>query len=505
MSQLWFLELGAGLGWFAALRAVAEVVAWSLFAIALVFVALLAMHLIVLSVTFLRLRGRGLARETQLLALPQPVNAPHVLVQLPVCNEGVIVRRTLDAAARLDWPRDRLHIQLLDDSSDETTLIAAAKVAELKAQGFDVRHLRRPARENAKAGNLKHGLSQDASPYVAIFDADFVPPADFLRRTIPVLERDAGLGFVQSRWDFLNRDESLLTRVQAAMLDAHFAIEQGTRAWSGLFMPFNGTSGVWRRAAIEDAGGWEGETLTEDLDLSLRAAMRGWRSELLLGVVSPSELPAGIAAWRAQQFRWTKGFAETARRQLPAIWRSGFTPLQKLALTFQLVQGCCYPFSALAFFAPIAALAITVGPPMWLLAAGGVVALLSYGAITFSLGVGQWALGRGFDRDSLPTLAALVALNSGLVVSNSRAVFEAFLGRKTAFVTTPKSGSARPLRPVRPGRSHDGTPELVLAGVAALLAVWLQAWTSPMFGLFALSVAGLGIVGSATRAATLKA
>src|SRR6201996_332568 len=271
---------------------------------------------------------------------------PHVLVQLPVCNEGYLALRVAAAACALDWPRDRLTIQLLDDGTEENHAALAAGLAGLAPEGVTLQLLRRGDRKGFKAGNLAFGLAHCDAPYVAIFDADFVPPSDFLRRTVPALIADTGLAFVQARWAHANRNANWLTRVQGLLLDSHFAVEQEARFRAGLPMSFNGSAGVWNRIAIEQGGGWTGDTLTEDLDLSMRCVLKGWRAAMLPDLVVPGELPPTAAAWRAQQARWTKGHAQCARKLLPLVWASSKPFAVKLAMTGQM---CQFAFYTLAF------------------------------------------------------------------------------------------------------------------------------------------------------------
>src|SRR6266481_635286 len=274
--------------------------------LSLLILAILSLNLSTIVALHLFHRKRGRAEERTLLESPLPRDdrLPRVLVQLPVFNERHVIDRLIESAAAIDWPRDRLEIQVLDDSTDDTTTMARRHVERLQAQGVRATLVRRADRSGFKAGALRWGLARSDAEFVAIFDSDFVPPRDFLRRCIGPLLADPGLALVQARWEHLNATESLLTRAQALQLDAHFAIEQSARAWSGLDMPFNGTCGLWRRQAIDDAGGWHADTLTEDLDLSYRVHLKGWRTTILLDVGVPGELPDELAAWRAQQHRW---------------------------------------------------------------------------------------------------------------------------------------------------------------------------------------------------------
>jgi cellulose synthase/poly-beta-1,6-N-acetylglucosamine synthase-like glycosyltransferase len=271
-----------------------------------------------------RLKPAGLARERTLLATALPPDAalPHVVVQIPSFNEGPVVRRGVEAAAKLDWPRDKLHIQILDDSTDSTAEIARAVAAELAAEGFDVVALQRTDRAGYKGGALHEAMQQTPYDYFAIFDVDYVPPADFLRRVMRVFVAEPRAAFVQARFDFLNPHENALTEMQMVTLDAHLGIEQATRWWAGHPLPFNGTCGVWQRAAIDAGGGWKGDTVTEDLDLTYRGWVKGWRAVFLTSVAVPGELPADTQTWLRQQQRWQDGFRHVGLRMFPAILRS---------------------------------------------------------------------------------------------------------------------------------------------------------------------------------------
>jgi cellulose synthase/poly-beta-1,6-N-acetylglucosamine synthase-like glycosyltransferase len=298
-----------------------------------------------------RLKKDGLARERALLATPLPPDAdlPHVVVQIPSFNEGPVLRRGLEAAARLDWPREKLHIQVLDDSTDETAELTRRVVAELAAQGHDIVALQRTERSGFKGGALHDAMQQTPYDYFAIFDVDYVPPTDFLRRCMaPFFAKVDGKGlnwaFVQARFDFLNPHENALTEMQMVTLDAHLGIEQATRCWAGHPLPFNGTCGIWQRAAIEAGGGWKGDTVTEDLDLTYRGWVKGWRALFLTSVPVPGELPADAKTWLRQQQRWQDGFRHVSLRMAPAILRSrDITPSAKAAALLHLCMSLNQP------------------------------------------------------------------------------------------------------------------------------------------------------------------
>jgi len=290
---------------------------------------------------YVRHRHAGLQRERDMLSadLPPDGALPAVLVQIPTFNEGALIWRALAAATALDWPRDRLQVQVLDDSDDESAEIARSAVHEFQRRGHRVTLIQRTARAGFKAGALKAGLARSHEPFVAIFDVDYVPRPDFLRLCMRPLLADPALAFVQARCDFLNGTANRLTRAQQVMLDGNFGAEQATRSWTNQILPFNGTCGLWRSAAIEAAGGWQGDTLTEDLDLSYRAQMAGWRAVYLVSVAVPGELPVTVDAWNTQQRRWNKGFAQTARKLLPAIWRGKSSWTRKAEATLHF-GGC---------------------------------------------------------------------------------------------------------------------------------------------------------------------
>ena len=293
-----------------------------------------------------RLKKSGLGREQRLLATPLPPDAelPHVVVQIPSFNEGPVLRRGVEAAARLDWPRDKLHIQVLDDSTDETAELARTVVAELRARGVDVVALQRTDRSGFKGGALHEAMQKTPYDYFAIFDVDYVPPTDFLRTCMRPFFANPNWAFVQARFDFLNPHENALTEMQMVTLDAHLGIEQATRCWAGHPLPFNGTCGIWRRAAIEAGGGWKGDTVTEDLDLTYRGWVKGWRALFLTSVAVPGELPADTATWLRQQQRWQDGFRHVSLRMFPAILRSrDITPSAKAAALLHLCMSLNQP------------------------------------------------------------------------------------------------------------------------------------------------------------------
>jgi cellulose synthase/poly-beta-1,6-N-acetylglucosamine synthase-like glycosyltransferase len=418
---------------------------------------------------------------------------PHVLVQLPVCNEGALALRVAEAACRLDWPYERLTIQLLDDGNSETHDALAAAVRALAPVSIDLQILRRGTRDGFKAGNLAFGLAHHDAPYVAIFDADFVPPPDFLRRTVPVLIADDGLAFVQARWGHANRGLNWLTRVQGLLLDSHFAVEQEARFRAGLPISFNGSAGVWNRIALENGGGWTGDTLTEDLDLSMRCMLKGWRGAMVSDLVVPGELPQTAAAWRAQQARWTKGHAQCARKLLPLVWKSAMPVCRKVAMT---VQMCQFAFYTLAFMSAAVSLTlmymgVVYYPGVALL--GLSVTLLGLASSIGYLYLGQRMLGRHGEARLYPALILAVVFPSGLILANTRATLEAFFSTRMDFHRT-----------LRPGEIYSGrwrgVPELIVGLLLPAFAFAEQPIGAPFFFFAVAGLVSIGAMGAASGA-----
>lgn len=362
---------------------------------------------------------------------------PFVTVQLAVYNERYVVERLIDAAARLDYPRDRFEVQVLDDSTDDTGAIVDRAVAQWARRGVAIRRLHRAERTGYKAGALAAGLRQARGDVLAIFDADFLPPVDFLRQTVPALG-DPQVGMVQARWGHLNQSYSLLTRVQAMLLDAHFVLEHGARSRGGCFFNFNGTAGLWRRRAIEEAGGWQSDTLTEDLDLSYRAQLAGWRFVFLPDVVAPAEIPVEMDAFKVQQYRWAKGSIQTCRKLLPAILRADVPGRIKAEACFHLTANLNCPL--------LVALSVIMLPALLLRASAGTAAILLIDVPVFCLAtmslINFYAISqRAVRRDWLTQLwyvPLAMAVGIGLSVNNTRAVLDAITGRGDVFRRTPK-------------------------------------------------------------------
>jgi cellulose synthase/poly-beta-1,6-N-acetylglucosamine synthase-like glycosyltransferase len=372
---------------------------------------------------------------------PRPKRAldplPRVTVQLPVFNEVYVVERLVEAVAAMDYPKELLEIQILDDSTDETRHVARRVAERLAALAFDIAHLPRAHRNGYKAGALQAGMEASSGEYLAIFDADFVPGPQFLRDTLPHFG-DPRVGLVQARWEHLNRDFSLLTRIQSIFLDGHFVVEHTARNRSGRFFNFNGTAGVWRRRCLVEAGGWQWDTLTEDLDASYRAQLAGWKFVYLKDLVVPAELPVDMNGFKTQQHRWTKGSIQTGKKLLPAIFRSSYPWRVKVEAFFHLTNNFSYLLVVL--------LALLILPAILIRERIGWQRLivfdfpLFFGAtlsfIAFYIS-SQREIGRGW-KPTLRSMPLLMSLGIGLSVNNARAVLEAIFDRSTEFTRTPK-------------------------------------------------------------------
>jgi cellulose synthase/poly-beta-1,6-N-acetylglucosamine synthase-like glycosyltransferase len=349
-----------------------------------------------------------------------------------------VADRLIDAVCELDYPRALLEIQVLDDSTDETTDIAELAVRRHAARGFDIKYLHRVDRTGYKAGALEAGLKQASGSYIAIFDADFVPPKDFLMRTLGYFERDPRVGMVQARWGHLNRDYSLLTRIQSILLDAHFVLEHGGRNRAGCFFNFNGTAGVWRRETIGDAGGWQHDTLTEDLDLSYRAQLRGWRFIFLPDLVSPAEVPVEMNSFKSQQHRWAKGSIQTCRKLLPRILRANVPLGVKAEAFFHLTANFNYPLMCVlsVLMAPSMVIRYNMGWYEML-----IIDVPLFFAATASVANFYMVCQRELHADWITRakyLPFLMSIGIGLAINNTKAVLEALFNKQSEFARTPK-------------------------------------------------------------------
>ncbi len=377
-------------------------------------------------------------------ALPTPkgklVTLPRVTVQLPIFNEMYVVERLIDSVCGIEYPRDLFEVQVLDDSTDETCGIARGVVDRWRAKGVDISYVHRTNRKGFKAGALENGLATAKGELVAVFDADFVPAADFLHRTVPFFS-DAKTGMVQVRWGHLNREFSLLTRAQSILLDGHFIIEHTARNRSGCFFNFNGTAGIWRRETIQSAGGWQHDTLTEDLDLSYRAQLKGWQFVFLPDIISPAEVPVDMNAFKSQQHRWAKGSIQTAKKLLPTILRSKLPFEVKREAFFHLTNNMAYllmvvlslmmPLSMIVRFNHGLYSTLLLDLPVFVSATASV--SFFYVATQREIGLGWW--------ERLKYLPFLMSLGIGMAVNQSKAVLEALFDRQSDFARTPKTGS----------------------------------------------------------------
>ena len=414
-------------------------------------------------------------------AVPAPPDVfvwPPVTVQLPLYNERYVARRLLQAAANLDYPSDRLEIQVLDDSTDDTKGIVAEMVQRLQARGVDIVHIHRVERTGFKAGALAAGLEKARGEFVAIFDADFVPPSDFLRRTIPYFA-ESHVGVVQTRWGHLNQDFSLLTRAQSLGIDGHFGVEQTARCGGHLLLNFNGTAGIWRRSAIEDAGGWAHDTLTEDLDLSYRAQLRQWQILYVPEIVCPAELPVVISGFKSQQQRWAKGSIQTAVKLLPLVLSSELSVWTKYQAFVHLTYYMIHPLMLVVVLLSIPAFA-----------AGGLVpskTALALKSIVFALASVGPACMLIYAQLVLPArrwhhalwLPSLLVLGVGVAWSTSLAVLSAFWSRDPHFVRTPKFGIGPGGGQWRGSRYASSRP---WGGLAELGLGLYCAWTAWVLG-----------------------
>jgi cellulose synthase/poly-beta-1,6-N-acetylglucosamine synthase-like glycosyltransferase len=382
---------------------------------------------------YLYMRNKGNEPKAERPLDPLPV----ITIQLPLYNEIYVADRLIDAVSAMDYPRELLEIQVLDDSVDETRTIAESAVRRLAAQGIDIKYFHRTDRVGFKAGALEAGLTKARGEFIAIFDADFIPTRDFLTRLMPHFA-DPGIGMVQARWGHINQDYSLLTKIQSILLDGHFVLEHGGRNRSGRFFNFNGTAGVWRRTAIDDAGGWQHDTLTEDLDLSYRAQLRGWRFVFVSDLIAPAEVPVEMNAFKSQQHRWAKGSIQTCRKLLPTLLRARLPLGVKAEAFFHLTANFNYPFMCV--------MSILIFPTMVIRYNMGWYEMLLidvplFFAATFSVCNFYMVCQREIHHDwraRIKYLPFLMSIGIGLSINNTRAVFEALFNKHSDFNRTPK-------------------------------------------------------------------
>lgn len=403
-----------------------------LYFLTLVILAILGVHRYVMVWLYVRHKDR------RAVPRPLPKRLPRVTVQLPIYNEMYVVERLLESAVGIRYPKELLEIQVLDDSTDETCTIARRAVARHREQGFDVHYIHREDRTGFKAGALAAGLEVAKGELLLIFDADFIAPPDILEKTVGSF-RDRSVGVVQVRWGHINRDYSLLTQVQSIMLDGHFVMEHGGRSRSGRFFNFNGTAGIWRREAILDAGGWQHDTLTEDLDLSYRAQMRGWRFEYLQDLVSPAELPVEMNGFKAQQQRWAKGSVQTLKKILPRLLASDLPWWIKVESTFHLTANLAYPMMVVlaALLFPAMVMRYNMG---WqeMIVVDLPIFLAAFLSVCSFYVLSQKELFPHSWRGRLKYIPAVLCVGIGISINNAVAVLEGLFGGPSEFKRTPK-------------------------------------------------------------------
>lgn len=386
---------------------------------------------------FEQARGRLLGKPLKRAHLSE-ASLPHVLVQIPVFNEPEMVAGCLRAAASLDWPRKKLHLQLLDDSTDETSAIAAGVVRDLRQQGYDVLHLRRTRRLGYKAGALAAGLAHSDAPFVAVLDADFRPPANWLRAAVPALIAEPRAAFLQSRCEFANYRTNWLTRAQGLMFDAHFVMEQATRFRAGWLFQFNGTGGVWRREAIMAAGGWSGDSLCEDLDLTVRAEIAGWHGLFAMNPAVPGLVPEKVSHWRVQQRRWSNGFVQVARSLFTVVWKTDWPIWRKLSASLLILIQVFYPCVALTCLSLVLCAILRGGDVAPYVP---VITSIAIGIVVIGVGmtlVPYLILRRGPLWRYLATLASLIPLMIYVSLVNAPSILRTVFGAADTWKRTPK-------------------------------------------------------------------
>jgi cellulose synthase/poly-beta-1,6-N-acetylglucosamine synthase-like glycosyltransferase len=467
-----------------------------LYLVTLGVLALYGVHRSALLFSYLRHRHERTAPRSRFGEADLPV----VTIQLPMFNEMLVAERLIDAVASIDYPRERLEIQVLDDSTDATSAIARAKCATLREQDLDVAYIHRKDRTGYKAGALEAGMKRAKGDFLLVFDADFIPRAGIVRDLIDFFT-DPAVGMVQARWAHLNRDRSLLTRCQATLLDGHFVIEHAARNRSGRFFNFNGTAGMWRKAAVTSSGGWQHDTVTEDMDLSYRAQLAGWRFVYAPHVSTPAELPCDMNSFKGQQYRWAKGSVQTARKLLGAILRAPVGRKVKTEAFFHLTNNLAYVFLLVLAVLQLPNMLIRrqmehpellmLDVPLFLATCGSVAAF--YVIAHHDLYGGRW--------QALKRLPAVMALGIGLSINNGRAAIEGLFGGDVEFVRTPKSGAIDG-RPGSSARRYRGrwpwhnTIELafgIYCTATLVIAVITESWASVPFLL--LFCAGFSYVG----------
>lgn len=423
---------------------------------------------------------------------------PKVVTQLPMYNEKSVASRVIRAVAAMEYPASRHEIQVLDDSNDETIKYVDDVVAELKQKGVRISVIRRTDRTGFKAGALQNGLDYTDAEFVAIFDADFVPNTDFLKKSMAFFIGRPNLGLVQGRWTHLNKDASLITRGQAMGIDGHFMIEQAARSWNGLFMNFNGTAGVFRRKAIETSGGWQHDTLTEDMDLSYRMQLADWETEYVPDLQVPAEIPEDMNAFKNQQFRWAKGSIQTAIKIIPLLQKKKVAPFKLMQAVFHLTHYMVHPLMLLLAMLtmPVLYYVKVFLPPVWFALVVACMVLATSGPSTMYM-ISQYYIGNRI-RKQIMLIPAMMLIGTGLAVNNGKAVFEALFNLQSPFHRTPKKGELKGKVSYKPIKDITCLLELAI-GVYCLISFKMflgfsNLLVSPFLMLYASGFLFVGII-----------
>ena len=419
---------------------------------------------------------------------------PRVTIQLPLYNERFVVARLLDEACKIDYPRDLLQIQVLDDSTDETHPYTQRLCNELVAQGYPIEYRHRTNRHGYKAGALQEGLETATGEFVAIFDADFIPPTDFLTRSIHFFT-DAQIGVVQTRWSYLNKEHNILTQVEAMLLDGHFVLEHGARCGAGFFFNFNGTAGIIRRKMIEDAGGWQHDTLTEDSDLSYRAQLKGWRFVYMMGLDCPSELPVETYGFQVQQSRWAKGLTQVAKKLLPAIFRAKIPLRLKIEAFLHLTPNISYPLMVVlsALMLPVMIVRFYMGWMQMVFLDLPLVCASFFSISAFYLFAQKELYPKSWWK-SIAFMPMLMAAGVALTISNTKAVVEALFGIQTSFARTPKYGTDKAKVAAKAYRRRSGWLPYIEIAIGSYFA-YMVSWAIDSYNFLAIPFIMLFVCG----------
>lgn len=460
------------------------------------------MQCYILTFLFLRKRSSRVAQQDETMkyyySITEEEKYPLVVTQLPMYNEKSVAIRVIDAVAAMDYPHSRHEIQILDDSTDETINYVNDVVEKHKKNGLNISVIRRNDRTGFKAGALQNGLNYTDAEFVAIFDADFVPNPDFLKKAMAFFVDRPKLGLVQGRWTHLNKKASLLTRGQAMGIDGHFMIEQAARSWNGLFMNFNGTAGIFRRTAIETSGGWQHDTLTEDMDLSYRMQLSGWQTEYVPNLQVPAEIPEDINAFKNQQFRWAKGSIQTALKIIPMLWKKKISAFKMIQAILHLTHYSVHPLMLILALLtmPVLYYVKVFLPPIWFACLIFCMILATSGPSTMYM-VSQYYIGNKI-RKQIMLIPAMMLIGTGLAVNNGKAVFEALFKMQSPFHRTPKKGQSKGRGAYRPIKDITCVIEILL-GIYCLISFqmffgYTNFLVSPFLMLYASGFLFVGII-----------